>query len=548
MKFINNYFSGAGKESVGQCPVCVSNWIRAFTFLSLSLYMVACAQQGSTGPTNTSTSTNTGTQTNTNTGSCSNGPTSVNVQIFPENPRSLSPSLAFSQTASINETVIASLDNLIGNCALESDRLRMNADTLFPSYLARPTTVNQSYAPSAPEYQQYNSFYHANALRDLMVGLGVNFGSTSKLIMDAHCDVDRNAYFSPSQNKVCLGYVNVSSSKKVWAADDADVVIHEVGHYVNHFLSSTNIMNSSMESGAIDESVADYWALTIMNDAQLSEWFLGSIGPSYIRDATQNISYPNGLTATIHDDSRILTQVLWDLRQNANLGKTTTDALVRRAVQLLPATSRLGDFYQAIYDASGPAFLNLNSTKRNLIVAKFTDKGLHRADSASGLRLSTVGGSNKQVYVIDDHTYSFQKNGNCNGVLDVNETAMILVNLENPSNTAMGVGVATLGAAPSGITVLSGGNYGEFFRMRANSDFIQSLPSGISRREEAVLWASFVVRASSSGNKNMNLVFEPMYSDPTGQLAVGPDIMVNFNVNVGTAATSTNCTNASLWP
>jgi hypothetical protein len=524
-------------------------------------FLTNCAQQGGQSTsTATSTATGTGTQTTTTTGtgsgtststnvsgSCSNGPTSVSVQIFPENPKTANAALTFSQTPSINDTLVASLENLVGNCTLETDRFKLSSDTLYPSYLARPSSNTQSYPPSAPEFQQYNSMYHANSLRNLLVGLGTNFGSASKLQVDAHCDVERNAYFSPSQSKVCLGYVN-AASKKVWAADDADVVIHEVGHYVNHFLSSTNIMNSSQESGAIDESVADYWALTLMNDAQLSEWFLGAIGSTYVRDASQNISYPLGLTAEIHDDSRVLTQVLWDLRQNSNLGKVTTDALVKRAMQLLPATSRLGDFYQAFYDASGPAFMNLNSTQRSLIITKFTNKGMHRADSAAGLRLSTAGGGNRQVYVIDDHTYSFQINGNCNGALDLNETALVLVNLENPNGSPMGTGIATLGAAPSGITVLSGGNYGEFFRLRGNSDFINSLPSSTASREDAVLWASFVVKANSTGNKNFSLTFEPMYSDPTGVLPQGGSAAVNFAVNVGSVATTTNCTNASLWP
>lgn len=552
----------AQRQSGSEVPV---SFRRQVFLLILGLVCLTnCAQQGSqttststststaTSPgtqTGTATGTGTGTSTSTNTSaSCGNGPTSVNVQIFPENPKTANSALTYSQTPSINDTLIASLENLVGNCALETDRFKLTSDTLFPSYLARPNSNTQSYAPSAPEFQQYNSIYHANSLRNLLVGLGTNFGSTSKLQVDAHCDVERNAYFSPSESKVCLGYVNAGASKKVWAADDADVVIHEVGHYVNHFLSSTNIMNSSQESGAIDESVADYWALTLMNDAQLSEWFLGAIGSSYVRDASQNISYPLGLTAEIHDDSRVLTQVLWDLRQNSNLGKTTTDALVKRAMQLLPATSRLGDFYQAFYDASGPAFLNLNSTQRSLIITKFSNKGLHRADSATGLRLSTVGGGNKQIYVIDDHSYSFQKNGNCNGVLDVNETALVFVNLENPNGSPMGVGVATLGTAPGGITVLSGGNYGEFFRFKANSDFVNSLPSSVSSREDAVLWASFVVKATSSGNKNFSLSFEPMYSDPTGALPQGASVNVNFSVTVGSTATSTNCTNASLWP
>ncbi len=529
----------------------------------LLFFLCSCAQEGSGMSTATNTAISTGTQTEpfipvanatststaTNTSnSCTTGPTSVLVNYFPENPKAANPALTFSQSPSESDVSQTNLGNLVGNCVLESDRFLLNSDTLYPSYISRPTSPIQTYIPTTPEFQQLNSFFHANSLRNLMNSLGVNFSNASKIQLDAHCDVDRNAYFSPSTNKVCLGYVDLGASKKVWAADDADVVIHEVGHSVNHHLSSTDIMNSTQEAGAIDESVADYWALTIMNDAQLSEWFLGAIGSSYVRDATQNITYPLGLVNGIHDDSRILTQVLWDLRASSNLGKNITDALVKRAVQLLPANSRLGDFYEAFYDASGSSFLNLSPAQRSLIVTKFTNKGLHRADSALGLRLSTAGGSNKAIYIIDDHTYSFQQKGNCNGVLDVNETAMILVNLENPNSVPMGVGQATITSTPIGITVPSGGGFGDYFRLRANSDFVSSLPSNSSNREDAVLWASFIVKATSTGAKNFTLSFRPMYSDPTDTLVKGASVTVNFSTNVGNASNSSNCTNVNLWP
>jgi hypothetical protein len=541
--------------------LCIAvSFRRGGPWMLLAVFLSSCAQEGANSTTVTATTVSKGpspevlsptaTSTSTSTytsAACTTGPTNILMNYFPENPKASNPALTFSQAPSETDVLQTNLANLVGNCILESDRYILNSDTLFPSYITRPSNPVQTYAPTSPEFQQLNSFYHANSLRNLMNSLGANFSSAAKVKLDAHCDVESNAYFSPSTNQICLGYVDLGASKKVWAADDGDVVIHEVGHSVNHHLSSTDIMNSTQEAGAIDESIADYWALTIMNDGQLSEWFLGAIGNAYVRDATQNISYPLGLVNGIHDDSRILTQVLWDLRSASNLGKNTTDALVKRAVQLLPATSRYGDFYEAFYDASGPAFLNLSNAQRSLIVSKFTNKGLHRADSAAGIRLSTVG-SNKPIYIIDDHTYSFQKNGNCNGVLDVNETAMILVNLENTNNVPMGVGQATITSTPNGITVPSGGGFGDFFRLRASSDFVNSLPANSSNSDDAVLWASFIVKATSSGAKNFTLSFRPMYSDPTETLAKSANVNVNFSVTVGSAATSSNCTNANLWP
>lgn len=478
-------------------------------------------------------------------GTCVNGPTSLSINVFNENPRTGSgnATLPFNANLLSSMTTAATLSGLSGNCVLQSSRYQISSDGLFSSSVLKPTSSSQAYAPDSPYFQQLNSFFYAQALKTLVVDdLGASL--SGRITMDAHCNQADNAYFSPSSKHLCFGYHN-EGGKKVWAADDADVVIHEAGHTVNHGLASTSIMNSTTEAGAIDESLADYWALTVLNDGQLSEWFLGALGASYVRDATANHSYPGSLTYEIHDDSRILTEVLWDLRDSSNLGKSDTDKLVKRALQLMPSTSRFSEFYEAFYDASGPSFLNLSPAKRALIVTKFTNKGIHRADSAAGLRLSTLG---TQVHVIDDHSYSFLSGGNCNGTLDVGETALVLVNLENVAASDMGVGVATLGAAPAGTSVPSGGEVGEYFRLKASTDFVNSLPAAGSSRDDATMMASFVIRANTSGAKNFSLSFRPMHADPTGNTSQGADVTVNFSVNVGTAATSSSCANNSLWP
>ncbi len=482
-------------------------------------------------------------------GSCTSGPTSVAINYFVENPRTSSGNAALPFTSSLTtaQTSVASISGLVGNCLLQSDRFKIASDSIFPAYVVPIVGNGMYYAPTQPEFRQLNAFYYATAVKNLMTTLSANLTSLGTVNIDTHCNAEDNAYYSPSSRRVCLGYTVVSPTKVVWAADDADVVIHEVGHSVNHTLASTSIMNSSLEAGAIDESLADYWALSILNDGQLSEWFLGAIGASYVRDATQNHLYPNSLVAEIHDDSRILTEVLWDLSAAGNLGKTIVDGLVKRSLQLLPATARFKDFYQAFYDASGPAFLNLTAPERAMIVTKFTNKGLHRVDDATGLRLSTAGGV-QQVYVLDDYTYSVQANGNCNGVLDVNETALVLVNLENPNAGRMGSGVANLGAAPAGIQIVSGGAVGDFFRLNANSDFVSSLPVAAYNREEAVFYASFLLKATTAGLKNFSLTFTPMYSDATGVAPLSADVNVNFSLTVGNTASNTNCVNASLWP
>lgn len=484
------------------------------------------------------------------TGSCEgSGPSSTKINLFNENPRTSSGNLLlpFSSTLTTSMTSQVTLSGLDGSCLMQNDRFKILADDFYSTSIATITSSSTLYSPTQPQFQQLASFYYATSLRNLMASLNADLAALGKVDINAHCNVSDNAYYSPTYKEVCLGYTDIGGGKKIWASDDADVVIHESGHAVNHTLASTSILNSTGEAGAIDESIADYWALTVMNDAQLSEWFLGAMGSAYIRDATASHLYPDSMVYEIHDDSRVLTELLWDLRGAGNLGKSTTDALVKRALQLLPGTTRFKDFYQAFYTASGPSFLNLSAPQRALIVSKFTAKGLHRADSTSGLQIST-NGAHKPLYIIDDHTISAQVGGNCNGVLDVGETALVLLNLENTGSNKMGMGVATLGAAPSGTSIPSGGQIGEFFRLNNSADFISSLPAGTSNKQDAVIMAAFLIKATSAGVKNFSLSFTPMYSDPTSALPTSSDATLNFSLTVGSTATSSSCSSAGLWP
>lgn len=526
-----------------------------------ALVFVACAPSGGgTGSAaGRSPTSNTGGGTGGSGGSGGGGggtggntcATSAQIRTFNENPRTASgnAALPFTNTLLSSYTTVSTLSGLSGNCnALEAPKLAMGADTFFPSYVVRPNGGSLQYSPTTPEFRQLNAFFNANNLLNFVRGLGSSLASMGTLKLNAHCNEANNAYFQPGTGNICLGFVDVGGGKKVWAADDADVTIHEVGHGVNHALSSTTTMNSTHEAGAIDEGIADYWALTLMNDARLSEWFLGAIGPAYIRDATQNIIYPTGLRHEIHDDSRILSQTLWALRDSGSLGRAKTDQLVRRAMSALVPGARFNNFYREFYDAaSGPGYSGADLT---FIQNAFAARGLHRADVATGMTLSSsVAPGVKQVYVVDDHAFPFQQNGNCDGTLDVGETALVIVNLENPNATPMGVGVATLGAPPAGVTVPSGGEIGEYFRFGASQDFTASLPTaGTDNRIYASALAGFVVRATTPGVKNFSFTFRPLYSDPTLTLPTGADVTVNFSLTVASGANSTSCTNWSLWP
>jgi hypothetical protein len=492
-------------------------------------------------------------------GSAGCGPTAITLNVFSENPRTAyaNPNLSFTTTLNSSFSTGVTLSGLTGTCSLDTGRLRVSSDTLFPSNVVSISSSNQTNrAGNSPEFRQLQSVYHSDRLLSLLTTLGVSLSSFSPISIDANCaNATNNAYYLTSSRQVCLGFNNRSGGRRVWASDDSDVIIHELGHGVNRFLAASGAMDNTHEAGAIDEALADYWALTVNNDAELSEWFLGAISGSAVRDANQTSNvYPASVEFQRHNDSRILSQALWDLRKNTNLGTSATDNLVRRALQIMPSTSRLGNFYGALYDA---ATLNgLSAGQRTMIVTAFTAKGIHRRDVASGnLQLSVRPGSSS-VYVIDDHTYSFQNGGNCNGALDVGETALVLVNLQNTSGSSFGNGIAQLGALPAGISVESGGDIAEYFRINPSVDFRESLPSasysasygGLSNRDDATMFASFLLTGGTAGAKSLSMTYAPNHTDPTGATTAAASLNVPFSLTVGSAATQSSCSLGSLWP
>ena len=470
-------------------------------------------------------------------------------KVINENPLTESPGLSFSASLAALGTA-ATITGLDGSCLLRNSYFKVTSDTAFPSTIAN-VRAGLVFTPDDPRFQQVSTFYHAHRVRMLVSSAGGDLSGLSSLSLDAHCNVTDNAYYSPSSNFVCLGYT-MSGAKKLYASDDADVIMHEFGHAINHKMASTSIMNSSSESGAIDEAMADYWALTTIGNATLSEWFLGLFDatdglpdPYSVRIATLNHSYPADLEGEIHRDARPWTQVMWTIRQG--IGSTKADSLAVRMVDLLPATARYSDAVTALQSAA--TSLGFTVGEIATINTALTNKGLLRTDSAAGLALSTVVG-HQSVYIIDDHTYSAQVGGNCNGALDVGETALVMINPQSPIGGALlGLGVGSLasaGGSVGSIAFATGGNVAEYIRMNGTgADFVDVLDdANIFDSDDTTAWASFLIRGVTAGVVNQKFTFQPM-----GGVAV--TIPVSFTVgSVATRATTCplGVNNRLLWP
>ncbi len=159
-----------------------------------------------------------------------------------------------------------------------------------------------------------------------------------------------NAYFAPSAayGTELANMVYIGQGTSFDFAVDADVFVHEFGHYIstnavgyNQGQLYYNDLGLSPWGGAIDEGIADYFAASLFDSAVVGEASLASLGAE--RDlADDALSCSDSLTGEVHEDGKLIGAAGWMLREH--YGAETADALVWGALTLMTPDSSLHDF------------------------------------------------------------------------------------------------------------------------------------------------------------------------------------------------------------
>jgi Zn-dependent metalloprotease len=123
-------------------------------------------------------------------------------------------------------------------------------------------------------------------------------------------------------------------------AEDAEVILHELGHQI-HFSQSATFF-ATTEAGSISEGFGDYWAGTVVewalaqaslppssDPACIMDWDSTSYtaGPVHcLRRLDTTKMYPADLDGEVHDDGEIWSHALWNLR--TAIGATHADTAI----------------------------------------------------------------------------------------------------------------------------------------------------------------------------------------------------------------------------
>src|SRR5690606_35095840 len=105
---------------------------------------------------------------------------------------------------------------------------------------------------------------------------------------------------------------------------DGDVVYHEFGHaVVDHtiefpFWFHVDEQGISSSPGAMNEALADYFAVVLTGDPHMGEYAAGDLGleSNGIRDLDSSETCPENLAGEVHTDSLFFSSALWSIRSS----------------------------------------------------------------------------------------------------------------------------------------------------------------------------------------------------------------------------------------
>lgn len=229
-------------------------------------------------------------------------------------------------------------------------------------------------------FEAVNAFYHINkSMAYINETLGIECKPTLNgglVQYDPHGnDGDDNSYFMPSSQRLSFGEGGVDD------AEDADVIIHELGHGIHHWI--TGLKSSSTQG--LGEGSGDYWAMSYSRS--LNQWPSNTPQYNWVfswdghnefwpgRVTNYAGKYPSGANGAIHTAGQIWSTTLmriWD-----KIGREKTDRIFLEGLAMTNSSANQQTAAVAVRQA-GIDMLNTFGFKCadiNIITAEMTTTG-----------------------------------------------------------------------------------------------------------------------------------------------------------------------------
>ncbi|MCS6934256.1 MAG: M4 family metallopeptidase [Chitinophagales bacterium] len=212
-----------------------------------------------------------------------------------------------------------------GVFSLVNDYLAIN-DFDAPTFAPVTTTTPVfDFDRSQSGFEDVNVFYHINRYREHLHSLGFSIANYL-LHADPHAMSGAdNSYFSYNYSPPRLYF----GTGGVDDAEDADVIIHEYGHFLSY--NAAPETNFGSQRNALDEGLGDYMAasyskaISTYNSDKVFNWDgHNEFWSGRVVNTTKK--FPNDLTGSIYRNGEIWSTALMNLHDQ--IGRPATDSLI----------------------------------------------------------------------------------------------------------------------------------------------------------------------------------------------------------------------------
>jgi zinc metalloprotease ZmpB len=234
------------------------------------------------------------------------------------------------------------LTNLDGSGFLRGDFANVVSETGNPAY--SPTNTF-NYTRSQDEFEQVMAYYWITEAQKYIQSLGFRaVNNESQDVRINQWGQDNSFETDHPKDELRFGKGGVDD------AEDAEVILHEYGHAIH---DGSGFVFGREEAGAISEGFGDYWAVTVSDVVArrlgvpereplpcVMDWDATSYTstvPHCLRRIDTNLHYPDDLDGEVHDDGRIWSRALWDIRQS--LGNIRADTIILKGQIDFPGTT-----------------------------------------------------------------------------------------------------------------------------------------------------------------------------------------------------------------
>lgn len=232
--------------------------------------------------------------------------------------------------------------------SLQSAYVRV-VDFDLPSLAPVTSSIPQFYFDrSQSGFEDVNAFYHISTMQNHIHSLGFN-AADALVEIDPHAlsGADNSFYSGSNPKRIYYGTGGVDD------AEDADVCVHEYGHFVSDGAAPGS--NSGFERNALDEAFGDYLAgsysrsLNAYNDFWVFNWDgHNEFWNGRILNSTK--VYPQDLDgSSYYKNSSIWSAVLWCL--NGSIGREATDSLILQTHYAYAQNILMDEAAQLLIDA-----------------------------------------------------------------------------------------------------------------------------------------------------------------------------------------------------